>query len=72
VIVYDHCFVTDCLWIDVHIASQKMFRLGIVGTAEHFLNKNLSTACRGEDPKNDAQQEEERQKSGSVVRSFLR
>ena len=28
-----HCFVTDRLCIDVHVASQKMFRLGIVGAA---------------------------------------
>jgi hypothetical protein len=39
-------------------AHSQKFRLGIVGTAEHLLNKNLSTACRGEDPKNDAQQED--------------
>jgi hypothetical protein len=49
-----------------------MFRLGIVGTAEHLLNKNLSSTGCGEDPKKDAQQEDERQKSGSVIRSLLR
>jgi hypothetical protein len=49
-----------------------MFRLGIIGSAEHLLNKNLSSAGCGEDPKKDAQQEDERPKLGSVIRSLLR
>ena len=54
VIVYDHRFMVDGLYINVHIALQKMFRLGIVGAAQHLLDKDLSSACRSIEPKKDA------------------
>ena len=50
--VHDHCFMPDRLHIDVHVAAKKMFRLRIVGAAEHFFNKNLPPACCDEHPEN--------------------
>jgi len=40
--------------IDAHIASQKVFRLLIVGGTEHFLNKNVFDAGHGEQPEDHA------------------
>src|SRR5206468_8374231 len=68
-VVHDHCFMPDRLHIDIHVSAQKMFRLRIIGTAEHFLNKNLRAACRDEHPKKYAQRQGERQKPGSRGRT---
>ena len=57
--------MADRVRIDVHIAVQKMFCLRVIGAAEHLLNKNLPTACGGEEPKNNAQQQCERHDPGS-------
>src|SRR5262249_10185519 len=57
--------MSDRFRIDVHIAPQKMFCLRIVCSAERPFDKNLQTTCRGEEPKNKAQQECERQNPGS-------
>ena len=56
--------MADRLRVDIHIAAQKMFCLGIVCAAEHVLNKNLPTTCGGEEPKNKAQQQCEQQGPG--------
>ena len=61
--VHDHCFMPDRVYIDVHIASQKMFRLRIIGATEHLLNEDLPSACCSEQPKKAAHQQCDRQKT---------
>jgi hypothetical protein len=46
--------------IDPHIASQKVFRLGVVGATEHFLNKNISPPGHGEQPQDYGENESDR------------
>jgi hypothetical protein len=54
----------DRIYIDVHIASQKMFRLRIIGATEHLLNEDLPSACCSEQPKKAAHQQGDWQKTG--------
>lgn len=60
--VHDHRFMCAGGCIDPHIASQKVFRLRIVGATEHFLNKNVSTPGHGEQPEDHAENESDGQK----------
>jgi hypothetical protein len=39
-----------------------VFRLGVVGATEHFLNKNVSAASHGEQPEDHAEKESDGQK----------
>jgi len=59
----------DRVHIDVYIASKKMFRLRIIGAAEHLADKDLSAAGRCKHPEQRAHQQGERQKPGSCDRS---
>ena len=45
-----------------HVASQKVFRLGVVGATEHFLNKNISPPGHGEQPQDHRENESDRKK----------
>jgi len=65
--VHVHCFMCDCIGIDAHIASQKVFRLRIVGATEHFLNKNVSAASHGEEPKDHRENQSDRKKIRCAV-----
>jgi hypothetical protein len=39
-----------------------VFRLGVVGATEHFLNKNISPSCHGEQPQDHGENESDRKK----------
>ena len=46
---------------------KKVFRLGVVGATEHFLNKNVSPTGHGEQPEDHGENESDRQQIRRLV-----
>jgi hypothetical protein len=60
--VHDHRFVCAGGCIDPNISPQKVFSLRIVGSTEHFPNKNVSAPGHGKQPEDYAENESHGQK----------